>query len=130
MAQSGNLILDLLQSSEQLACPHNKHITPIEPWAGSSDAYHHYRCEVCGYRWGTKKTDLSPAVTDKNTILLEDGTEADIVTCGYIGEQLWILATANGVDWALPTAWPNNAAPLCRESEPEQYAAIAKALDR
>ena len=128
MAQSGNIIIDLLQSKEQFACPHNMHVTPIEPFPGSSDAYFHYRCDVCGYRWGTKKADLSAAVTEKNTIFLENGAEADITACGYIDEQLWILATAQGVYWAIPQGWPNNASPICQESEPEAYSELVTAL--
>lgn len=127
--QSGNIIIDLLQSPKQLACPHDKHITPIEPFAGSGDAYYHYRCEVCGYQWAMKKNEVTSEVTERNTILLKDGTEADITSCGFLDEQLWVLATANGVNWAIPQGWPNNASPICQELEPAGYAALVASFN-
>ena len=67
--KSGKSIIDLLQSEEQRACPHDKHITPIEPYEGSSEAYFHYKCEVCGYQWARRRADIGPEVSDRNTIL-------------------------------------------------------------
>ena len=41
------------------------------------------------------------------------------------GNQTWILADVDGVRWAVPTGWPNNALPVCEESDPAEYASIA-----
>lgn len=38
--------------------------------------------------------------------------------------QRWIDTTVAGVRWAIPEGWPNNASPICEESEPEAYHAI------
>lgn len=77
----------------------------------------------------SRKTHLSGAVTEEKTILLEDGSEADITAHGYIEEQQWILATSqNGINWAVPQGWPNNARPICQESEPEGYQAIVDTI--
>lgn len=44
---------------------------------------------------------------------------------GFVGEQKWIAVTVEGIDWVVPQGWPNNASPICRESEPAAYEEIA-----
>lgn len=40
--------------------------------------------------------------------------------------QIWKIGrTRDGVDWAVPVGFPNNANPICRESEPEAYQELA-----
>lgn len=41
-----------------------------------------------------------------------------------IGEQLWVAVSVEGVNWALPLGWPNNAQPICEEISPEEYGEI------
>lgn len=41
-----------------------------------------------------------------------------------VGETTWHDTTVNGTRWAVPKGWPNNASPICEESEPEAYAEI------
>lgn len=41
-----------------------------------------------------------------------------------IGQTTWYDTTVEGVRWAVPKGWPNNALPICEESEPEAYAEI------
>lgn len=43
---------------------------------------------------------------------------------GYVASQQWADVRANGVDWAVPMGWPNNATPICKESAPEAYREI------
>jgi hypothetical protein len=47
---------------------------------------------------------------------------------GFIGEQKWLAVSAAGIDWVVPQGYPNNALPVCRESEPEAYEEIASQL--
>lgn len=59
----------------------------------------------------------------------ESGAERAIEvekTVSEPGGQIWKIGSTGGVDWAVPVAFPNNAAPVCRESEPEEYARLAE----
>ena len=42
----------------------------------------------------------------------------------FRGEQKWQAVTVDGARWAVPSGWPNNATPICEESEPAAYAEI------
>lgn len=56
----------------------------------------------------------------------ENGNQltGEIKKTGLIGEQKWLAVSVEGIDWAVPQGWPNNAAPICRESEPEAWEEI------
>lgn len=54
----------------------------------------------------------------------------EVEAAGFVGDQKWTLVGDNGVCWAIPTGWPNNASPICEESEPAAYREIADALSR
>lgn len=54
--------------------------------------------------------------------------QGEVFSTGFIGEQKWLLVESHGIDWAVPQGWPNNAQPICKESEPAAYAEIAQNL--
>lgn len=39
----------------------------------------------------------------------------------FAESQKYAEVTVHGIDWLVPVGWPNNASPICRESEPEAY---------
>lgn len=43
----------------------------------------------------------------------------------FIEQQKWVVVNCAGINWVIPVGWPNNATPICEESEPEAYAEIA-----
>lgn len=49
-----NAIMDVLLTDTQKTCAHPS-VTPIEPWDGSSLAYHHYQCDVCRLMWRNER---------------------------------------------------------------------------
>lgn len=64
-----------------------------------------------------------------NTIKFDDPEtgkeiEAEITSRVHVNGQTWGYAQVNGVRWAIPDGWPNNASPICQESEPEAFAEI------
>lgn len=48
----------------------------------------------------------------------------EIVNEKFSGEQKWLDVRVDGIRWAIPDGWPNNASPICDESAPESYAEI------
>lgn len=40
----------------------------------------------------------------------------------FVGEQKWNLVSVDGVNWLVPTGWPNNASAFCEETDPEAFA--------
>lgn len=56
----------------------------------------------------------------------ESGTKlvGEVISEKYIGEQKWLDVRVGGISWAVPAGYPNNASPICEESEPDAYSSI------
>lgn len=116
----------------------------IAPSAPDADQYrvavghcdcpdHKYRASkeiVCKHRlarglvvWAWQKIEgIIEAAKEQQEMIVEEKV------AGFDGEQRWDYQNHSGVDWLVPVGFPNNAAPICREVEPEAYEELATRL--
>jgi hypothetical protein len=60
----------------------------------------------------------------------ESGKEitGEVLTEGFVADQKWLGVRVDGVRWAVPEGWPNNALPVCEESSPAEYAELEETI--